>query len=346
MTVKEIYENLLRARRPIDFYGDVTCKKDITALYRKYAKTIHPDVVKPDERYIAGEAFKLLRDLCVAGEDEYDKGIYAVIDPVEVYKFSTPLFELDIKGEEYKFYEYITDGEVASVFRGTDSSGIVYIKVGRDPDDNHLIETEFEVLSTFRHGSLPFVDKKIKVNDTMAIIMREVEGISMAELMRENPRGVPARHVMWMMERLLSVVGYLHYNRVVHGNIKPEHLIINKETHNVSLLGFSFCIPKADTSDAEYKVKNPYSAPEVNKTAQVMPGSDIYSLGKIAIELLGGDIRNNGMPTSVDARVRTFFRKMVDTSVNNRPNDAWDLWHQLKNLRTEVFGSKRFEEFN
>ena len=63
------------------------------------------------------------------------------------------------------------------------------------------------------------------------------------------------------------------------------------------MLGFSFCIPNANTSEAQYKIINDfYTAPEVKKTARVLPSSDVYSIGKIAIKLLGGDVVSNGMP--------------------------------------------------
>jgi len=177
--------------------------------------------------------------------------------------------------------------------------------------------------------------------------MREVKGITMPELLKQYNNGVPAEHVMWMLERMLSVVGYLHSNCVVHGNIKPENIIINKENHNVSLLGLSFCIKCADNADSHYKIVNKfYTAPEVRKTARVLPSSDVYSIGKITIELLGGDIQNNEIPTSIDVRIRDFIRKMVSSNPTNRPNDAWELWSELRKIRTEVFGVQRFKTLN
>ena len=219
------------------------------------------------------------------------------------------------------------------------------MKVAINPEDNDLITTEYNVLSTIRHQSLPYVEQKIMVNDTNSILMREVKGITMPELLEQYKKGVPAEHVMWMLERLLSVVGYLHSNCVVHGNIKPENIIINKDNHNVTLSGFSFCIPNANTAEAQYKIVNDYyTAPEVSKTARVLPSSDIYSIGKIAIKLLGGDVSSNGMPISVDAKVRAFIRKMVSSSLAERPNDAWKLWSELIKLRNEVFGTQRFKK--
>ena len=347
MQLKQIYEKLLQAKRPIDFFGEIATEEDLKKAYRQYAKKLHPDSVPDSDKYLAGEAFSVLHTLYETGIKELEQGIYSTFDPVKRYQQQTPLFEITIKGEEYSFYENVFEGEVAYLFKGTSTKNVVYLKVAIDPADNDLISTEYEVLSKLRHQSLPYVEQKIMVNDANAILMREIKGVTMPELREQYKRGVPAEHVMWMLERLLSIVGYLHSNCVVHGNIKPENIIINKENHNVTLLGFSFCIPEANTSQAQYKIVNDdYTAPEVNKTARVLPSSDVYSIGKIAIELLGGDVSSNGMPISVDARVRAFIRKMVEKNPAERPKDAWKLWSELIKLRTEVFGTKRFQKLD
>lgn len=347
MTIKQIYEKVLQAKRPIEFFGKVSSEKELKKVYWQYARKVHPDMAKKEDEYIATETSSILSKLYNLGMSELKEGIYNETNSVEIYKHMSPIFEITIKGELYQFYENVFEGEVGYIFKGTNKKDIVYLKMAIDPDDNELIDTEYDVLSTSRHQSLPYVERKIMVNDSNAILMREVKGITMNELLEQYKRGVPAEHVMWMMERLLSVVGYLHSNCVVHGNIKPENIIINKDNHNVSLLGFSFCIPKANTSEAQYKIVNDYyTAPEVNKTARVLPSSDVYSIGKIAIKLLGGDVSSNGMPILVNARVRAFIRKMVSTNLSDRPNDAWKLWTELIELRNEVFGTQRFKKLD
>ncbi len=347
MTVKQIYEKLLQVKRPIDFFGELSTEEELKKEYRKYSKKIHPDVVQDKDKYIAQEAFSIMNHLYNWGIDELKKCVYGLVDSIQLYKHMKPLFEITIKSEVYRFYENIFEGEVAQIFKGTNTNDIVYLKVGIDPNDNELLDTEYEVLSTLRHQSLPYVEHKIMINDTNAILMREVKGIPMPELMAQYKRGIPAEHVMWMLERLLSVVGYLHSNCTVHGNIKPENIIINKDNHNVSLIGFSFSIPKANTEEAQYKIVNDfYTAPEVKKTARVLPASDIYSIGMIAIELLGGDIATKGMPICVDVRVRDFIRKMVNNTSSDRPDDAWKLWSELAMLRTEIFGTQRFKKLD
>lgn len=344
MSVKATYQALLKAKRPIDFFGKLTTSSELKALYKQYAKQIHPDKVSDKEKYLASEAFSILNKLYNLGLKEIAEGIYNVFNPIILYKNQKPLFEIEVAKKVYQFYENVFEGEVAYIFRGLEKDNIVYLKVAIDSADNSLIQEEYKILEEHRHQSLPYVEEKIRINDAEAIIMREIKGITMLELLNEYPKGVPAEHVMWMMERLLSVVGFLHSNCVVHGNIKPENIIIDKTTHNVSLLGLSFAISEANTSKAEYKIVNDlYTAPEVKKGIAVEPSTDIYAVGKLAIKLLGGNVSNNGMPIAVNQKVRSFIRKMVETNPTKRPRDAWKLWTELIQLRTEVYGTQRFQ---
>lgn len=347
MSIRELYEKLLQAKRPVDFFGSVTDEGELKKAFRNYALTLHPDKAADNEKYIANQAFMRLHELYKSGLDELQKGIYSVQDILSIYNHSDPIFELSIRNQVFKFYEHLFEGDVANIFRGVNLNNIVYLKVAKDSADNSLIDDEFNTLCILRHQSLPYVEKQLMINDTSAIIMREVKGINMVQLMEEYPKGVPAEHVMWMLERLFSVVGFLHSNSVIHGNIKPEHIIITKENHNVSLVGFSLCITKANTPDAKYRIINEfYTAPEVSKTARVHPYSDIYSLGKIALQLLGGDVKTNEFPYHVDPRIKTFIRKLINEKYYERPNDAWETWDVLRKLRKDVFGDQKFNKFD
>lgn len=344
-TVKEIYKSLIAARKPYDFFGDVNTKEELKKLFHNITKRIHPDSIhNKEDYYMSCEASPILNKLYMEAKKEMDEGIYGVIDPVKIYEKMSPLFSLKVKGKEYQFYENLFDGEVSDIYRGICDGMLSYLKLASDKENNGLLAQEFDILSKFPHQLLPYAEAKIKVNDRQAIIMHEVQGVPMEDIMSKYPAGIPAEHVMWMLERLLNVAGWLHSNKIVHGNIKPENIIIDPATHRVTLLGLSFAIKDANTKEARYKIVNDfYTAPEVNKDAHVMPGSDIYSIGKVAIKMLGGNVSNKGMPVNVDVRIRDFIRNMCDDDTGKRPNDAWELWSSLISLRTEIYGKRRFQ---
>lgn len=137
------------------------------------------------------------------------------------------------------------------------------------------------------------------------------------------------------------MVGLLHSKKIVHGNIKPENLLIDVENHNVTLLDYSLCIKDADKYGSKYKIVNEFYTPKyVSSSSCVKPCTDIYALGIYAIDLMGGDIERIALPLTCDVRIRQFIRKLVSLDYN----DAWVLWDELRNLRTLVYGSERFKK--
>ena len=343
MVVREIYEKLLKANRPKDFFGEIESIQDLHDIYKNTSKLIHPDVVSNEDSYYASEAFIVLHRLYVRGLNEYDNGLYDVKSSSEEYKKSLPIFQINYGEKRYEFFKKICVGEVAEIYEGICDKQPVCIKIPISTEDSELISREYEILSRIHHQSLPYVEDKFSINNATCFTMRKVEGISATELMKEYPLGVPSEHVLWMLERLLSVVGFLHIHRIVHGNIKPENLIVTKQNHNVTLMGFSFAIPNADRKSARYQIVNDFfTADEVSKKARVEPSSDIFSVGKIGIYLLGGNVEDNSMPVTIDSRICNFISKMVEKDKSERAYDAWKLYKELQTLRTSIYGPKRF----
>ncbi|MDO4543176.1 MAG: protein kinase [Clostridia bacterium] len=343
MTRNDLYKLLIRCKRPHEFFGAVADEDALKKLYFSFAKLLHPDTASSDEKYISEEAIKRLNELYDMGRKELLDGIYSVSSVTARYSSMSPLFSLNIRSKEYHFYEYIFDGEVADVYRGVCNGQVVCLKHAKLSEDDALLEAEYDTLMQIAHVLLPVMREKLTINGTTALIMDEVEGVMLTEIIEQYPSGIPVEHIPWILERLFSVVGYLHFNKIVHGNLTSENVMLNKANHKVSTVGFSFHIPNADSPDSRYKTRNPrYCAPEISKIARVTPAADIYSIGRIAIELLGGDLDTNTLPSSIDPRLRLFIGKLTEPNVSKRPYDAWRLWDELIALRQQVFGPKRF----
>lgn len=346
MNRQELYKKLVQAKRPFDIFGEVEDLSGLKKKYLSFAKIIHPDTAKDFEQYISTLGFSILGELYTRGQSELSEGIYGVVEPEEIYKHQNSLFDLTVHNKKYSFYEHIYSGEVADIYRGLYENESVILKVCIDESDNDLLKIEFDTLDTISHPSLPIVREYIKVNGCSGIIMDERKGVNLSNIIEKNPNGIDAEIVAWMLERLFSVVGYLHSNKIVHGNIIPENIVVTPENHNVSLMGFSFHIPDAQNEDKKYQIFNDdYSDPMIKKGIKVNPKTDIYSIGKIMIKLLGGNLSNNGLPIKIDSRVRTFIRKLV-SDYNVRSDDAWGLWDEWRKIRLEVYGKPHFTVVN
>lgn len=340
MSIEEIGSTLANAKRPIDVFGkcsDIELKKK----YRSLAKKCHPDVAPAHLKSLAEHVTALLNETYERALKEIEEGIYEIVDEKELLKRREVLFEIKAKSSSFRFYEEMAVGDVAVSYLGLDENdNEIVLKYPLEESDNELIESEYTLLTTLDHVSIPKAIKKVKVNGRSCLIMPRVKGITLKELL-ENYKEIDGSHVSWILERLLSVAGYLHFNKIVHGNIKPENLIIDIDNHNVTLIDYSLAISDANESDSKYRIVNDdFTPPYVSSSSKVIPHADIYAIGKVAIMLMGGDIKNNAMPVSVDSRLRAFIRKLVNT----RTNDAWALWDELIKLRTEIYGNSRFQK--
>ena len=339
MSFKEIADLILKARRPIDIFGDVSLD-EMKKNYKAIVKKCHPDIVRSEDRDMADRITVILNNYYEKALEEFEKGIYNIDDEKELLKASEVLFEFKLKGKEYKFYKYFESEDIDDVYEGIMDDKLVMLKVPMDSNDNDLIAEEYSTLKDLEHLSLPTPITKVKINDKVGMIYEKPNGLSIKEI-KEQYGNIPGTHVCWIMERLLSAVGYLHSNLIVHGNIKEENVLINPDNHNVILKDYSLCIRDANQPSSKYKIVNDgYTPAYVNGDARVMPNADIYAVGKIAINLLGGDIKRVALPMNCDPRVRTFIRKLLDPN----SNDAWALWTELIQIRNEVYGTERFQK--
>ncbi len=338
MSFKEAVDILTSSKRPIEVFGEGTEEK-IKKRYRSYVKICHPDIVSNECKDLAEKIMKILNNFYKRALDEIKKGIYDVTDEKEVLKASEALFALTIRNKEYTFYKYLYSEDVGDIYEGLCEDERVLIKICSDEDDNDLVKNEYQLLLKLNHASIPKVMTRLRVNDKEAFISSKPEGLGLDEFLR-NYGYLSGEHICWVLERLLSCIGYLHSLKIVHGNIKEDNILINPDTHNVILKDYSLCIVDANEKDSSYKIINDSYTPDyVSKDSKVIPNTDIYAVGKIAIKLLGGDIDRVALPVTCDIRVRQFIRKLLDKN----SNDAWQLWDELIKIRTEVYGSKRFQ---
>jgi serine/threonine protein kinase len=351
------HARVCQARRPEDLFGaraEPTAEEKLRALSRAYREMVakyHPDkhAGHMAAQYYASEVTAMVNVLYAQAKERVEQGIYGRPDPTSRRAHHG---EIKTPRRTYRMVDYLAEGDVSDVYLGEYDGdggvGQVAIKIARSTSDNDLMLNERDVLLLVKHKSLPVLVETFKTTDgKVGTITRLVEGHDLFAVRKRYPGGVGQEHACWMLERFLGVLGFLHVNGVIHGNIEPGNLLVRPRDHNGFLLDLTFACVRPQRGDT-FKGANPdYSAPEVFERRQPIPPSDLYSLGKCMVFLLGGDVERNTFPDGVDGRLRSFLGGFLDPHPLHRTRDAWESWRKLSDLRLSLFGQRRqFLSFN
>lgn len=357
-----IHRMVMGADCPEKIFGSSANPDSIKKIYRQLARVLHPDLYhgRAEEKVIAEESFKKLNDFYERAQERFESKTYGDCAAGENANSQQSDFIIKTRKAEYHVESAIAQGDLSTVYGAyfIDEKGVknnVVVKVIDDPADNDLAQNEIRVLRMINEetGSqkkhLPVLIDQFRTSDgQIGIVLRRIEGHDLRSV-RENERyrqGVPQKHAVWMLNRLLSVLGYVHSKGIVHGNIEPAHLMIRPKDHNLFLIDWSYAIVNpAETGDGFKVFTEDFSAPEVKDKKPPLPASDLYSVGKCMVYVLGGDLKTNKMPPSVDVRLQRFIQFFVRESPLQRVQDAWEMHGQLMKLIEELWGPRRFLEF-
>ncbi len=368
--LERAYNLVMDAVRAEDIFGELIDPKGtsepgviLQSVYDKLHQAVNPDLYKfsPDDKELATEASLRLDKFFERAKERVTEGIYGLQRQRPSLKTPTHLAFKTVK-REYYIGEPIAEGTISTVYDGEcalrdEFAGRVAIKIVDKTADNELALREARILKLLHAGNgpqrkhLPVLLDRFQTSDSqVGLIFRYIEQSQDMYAIRENPlyrNGVDRKHMVWMLNRTLSAIGYAHSLGIVHGNIEPSHLMVRGEDHNVFLIDWSWAaVSPVKTSDQFKIYTEHFSAPEVKQKKLPHPASDIYSIGKCMIYVVGGNVETNEMPDSVEPKLQRYLKYLVTDSMVQRPHNAWDEWRFLDKLVRELWGDKHFIPFS
>lgn len=113
------------------------------------------------------------------------------------------------------------------------------------------------------------------------LVMKYVDGV---DLRREHR--YPMGQMIEMMRQVSSILSAIHARGIIHGDLKPENMIVNPAGH-VTLVDFGFSCP-AGSQPMSIRGTRDYMAPEQVDMGPLTEKTDIYNLGATMYFLFGG----------------------------------------------------------
>lgn len=333
---------------------------EIRKAYRRLAKLYHPDI-RPGHEIKFGaiaEAYKILSD--PNKRQHYDAG-GGLMKPIT----------LKTKGGSFRIEELVTAGDIANIYRGvrTDLSGEIpaAFKIAKNPRDNDLLENEAEVLKTLfpiadeETGKRRYLPKfweslKLDIGGTRCqtnIFPWLTNFYTLAEVRKAFEAKLQMEHGVWMFNRILEGLDFIHKKGYVHGALVPSHVLVfssgqekHPYNHGAKIIDWSY----AQKIGGQIKAIAPewaeFYPPEILHKKDTSPSTDIYMAAKCIMYVLGGDVSNDSMPSHIPPYLSRFLKGCVLKSPQHRPADAWDLHEELSaHLRTH-YGPKKYVRFD
>ncbi len=158
---------------------------------------------------------------------------------------------------------------------------------------------EYEILKSLSH---PLILKAIRLEEascpktrfqTQILSLESLEAVTLSDLGIFLEGLAPSTRQIWadqFLAQLLSAVQYLQSRRVVHGDLCPENILIEKSGF-IKLIDFATAdAPQAPTHHFHVHGKPLFRAPELKASGQISAEGDLYAVGKIYEFVVGEDL--------------------------------------------------------
>ncbi|WP_372369383.1 protein kinase [Candidatus Uabimicrobium sp. HlEnr_7] len=197
----------------------------------------------------------------------------------------------------YKIIKKIGQGGMGDVFKAFDPyiKRHVAIKTMHSNRSSQRFLREIEACGKLQHANIVNIFDCGQQQNICYFVMDFIEGQTLCELIKQD---LPIEKALILVEKIARALDYAHKMGVIHRDIKAQNILIDKEQqpHIVD-----FGLVKMENASELTKQNQVigsvyYMSPEQidSNWGEVSPRSDIYSLGVVMYQVLGGILPFSG----------------------------------------------------
>lgn len=197
-------------------------------------------------------------------------------------------------GERFTCVASLGEGGEGEVWRARDRDLDRDVAIKRPHGaSSHQLVAEGRVAGALEHpGIVPVHDVGVDEAGQPYLVMRYVDGTSLAQIVELLARGDHEAHALHCFERRMTIfrkvceaVAYAHARGVVHGDIKPANILVGR-FGEVFLTDWGVARRIGDGASGTVSGTPAYMSPEQARGAAVDARSDVFSLCATLYELL------------------------------------------------------------
>ncbi|MGD9705825.1 MAG: Stk1 family PASTA domain-containing Ser/Thr kinase [Acidimicrobiia bacterium] len=221
--------------------------------------------------------------------------------------------------DRYEIQQRIGRGGMADVFVARDrlldrpvAIKVLFPEFATDPNFVERFRREAQSAANLNHPNIVGVYDWGRESNTYFMAMEYVNGRTLADILRANGK-LNARQAAEIAAEVAAALGFAHRSGVVHRDVKPANILIaNDGRVKVADFGIARALNSAHEQDltqaGAVMGTATYFSPEQAQGAQPDPRSDLYSLGIVLYEMVGGR-----PPFAGDNPVAIAYKQVHDT---------------------------------
>ncbi|KAH7676527.1 Non-specific serine/threonine protein kinase protein [Dioscorea alata] len=225
--------------------------------------------------------------------------------------------------ENYHVIELVGEGSFGKVYKGRrkftgQTVAMKFIlKHGKSEKDIHNLRQEIEILRKLKHENIIEMLDAFENPQEFCVVTEFAQG-ELFEVL-EDDKCLPEDQVQAIAKQLVRALYYLHSNRIIHRDMKPQNILIGAGSV-VKLCDFGFARAMSANTVVLRSIKGTplYMAPELVREQPYNHTADLWSLGVILYELFVG--QPPFYTNSVYALIRHIVKDPVKYPDNMSPN--------------------------
>ncbi|KAL7230228.1 hypothetical protein ACSBR2_008690 [Camellia fascicularis] len=195
--------------------------------------------------------------------------------------------------ENYHVIELVGEGSFGKVYKGRrkytgQTVAMKFIlKHGKSEKDIHNLRQEIEILRKLKHENIIEMLDSFESQQEFCVVTEFAQG-ELFEIL-EDDKCLPEEQVQAIAKQLVRALHYLHSNRIIHRDMKPQNILIGAGSI-VKLCDFGFARAMSTNTVVLRSIKGTplYMAPELVREQPYNHTADLWSLGVILYELFVG----------------------------------------------------------